>query len=250
MLQNFFSKLTARPPIPGKPWMGIALPAWVFIGFLAAEFSLVPVSLLLHAVGISLKQVNPSILETVLGAVVYVLSIAFVIGLPWLVRRYRTTRAEIGLHRLLLWREIPMVLVGFVGYIFLSNILAHVAALLPFYDANQVQDTGFGHLSQNYEYLLAFVTLVLIAPFAEETLFRGYLLGKLRKYVPLWVAILITSLLFAIVHFQFNVGVDVFALSIMLCLLRVYSGSLWPSILLHMTKNCIAYYFLFINPSL
>ena len=91
--------------------------------------------------------------------------------------------------------------------------------------------------------------LVIIAPVAEELLFRGYLLGKLRKHAPLWVAILVTSVIFGAIHLAWNVGIDVFALSIVLCVVRVVSGSLWPSIMLHMLKNGLAFYLLFINPT-
>src|SRR5690606_3821612 len=114
----------------------------------------------------------------------------------------------------------------------------------------QEQQTGFAQITTQAEYIIAFVSLVVVAPVAEEVLFRGYLLGKLRKYVPLWGAILITSVLFGIVHFQWNVGIDVFALSIVLCILRVVSRGLWAPIMLHMLKNGVAYYFLFINPTL
>ena len=94
--------------------------------------------------------------------------------------------------------------------------------------------------------MLAFITLVVIAPVAEEVLFRGYLYGKLKKYVPVWAAILITSALFGLIHGTWNVAVDTFALSIILCLLRESTGGIWASILLHMIKNGIAFYFLFI----
>jgi membrane protease YdiL (CAAX protease family) len=119
---------------------------------------------------------------------------------------------------------------------------------LLFVDFDQQQVTGFEGLSARYEYILAFITLVIIAPIAEEVLFRGYLFGKLRKVTKTWIAILITSVLFGIVHFAWNVGIDVFALSIIMCLVTVWSKSLWPAIIIHMSKNFLAYYFLFINP--
>jgi len=80
-------------------------------------------------------------------------------------------------------------------------------------------------------------------------LFRGYLLSKLRRHVATWIAILITSLLFGLVHFAWNVGIDTFALGIVLCLVTIWTKSLWPAILIHMLKNGIAFYFLFINPT-
>ena len=121
--------------------------------------------------------------------------------------------------------------------------------LIPGADYNQAQNTGFTGAASQGEILLAFVSLIIVAPVAEELIFRGYLLGKLRKYAPTWVAVLLTAGLFAVAHGQFNVGLDTFALGVVLCLLRIYSGSLWASILLHMLKNGIAFYFLFVNPS-
>jgi membrane protease YdiL (CAAX protease family) len=91
--------------------------------------------------------------------------------------------------------------------------------------------------------------LVVIAPFAEEILFRGYLYGKLRKSIPTWLAMVVTSALFGAIHAQWNVGVDVFVLSMVACSLREVTGGIWAGILLHMLKNGLAFYILFINPS-
>jgi len=174
-----------------------------------------------------------------------------VIGLPMLVKNYRTTKKDVGLEKLPTWIDLLLAPAGFLVYIFVSGILILLATqFFTFFDADQVQDTGFNQLGQGYEYLLAFVTLVIIAPVAEEILFRGYLFGKLMKHMPIWVAILITSALFGLAHGAWNVGIDVFALSIVLCLLRLTSKSLWPAILLHMMKNGLAFYLLFINPTL
>lgn len=205
----------------------------------------------LQAFGVSFESLNATVFNSVGGAVIYTLAIVLVIGVPWWIKRRPTTKEELGIQRWPKWTDILWTPVGMVAYLILTAIIsAATIYLLPFVDRSQVQETGFAQISTQLEYILAFISLVVIAPIAEEVLFRGYLLGKLRKYAPLWVAILITSLLFAVVHFQWNVGIDVFALSIILCLLRVFTKSLWTPILLHMLKNGVAYYFLFINPSL
>lgn len=246
MWQNFL-----RKPVGGKPWLGLVLPLWVLAGFVLAQ---VLVGLLLtglRSIGVPFQLVNQSLLSTAVAAVIYLLSIGLVIGLPWLIKKYPTSKEELGLTRLPSWTDIFLAPAGFFVYLLLSATLTYLAMqYLTFINFDQVQSTGFEQLSQRFEYIAAFIALVIIAPFAEEVLFRGYLLGKLRKHVPLWVAILITSLLFGAVHMAWNVGIDVFALSIVLCLLRVTSKSLWPSILLHMLKNGLAFYFLFINPLL
>lgn len=249
MLRNSLSKLFKKPD-GYKPWVAIVLPIWVLAGFILAQV-IGGLSLLgLRSIGVSFAGVNESTLQTVFSAIIYVLSLVIVVGIPWWVKKYRTSLREVGLQTTPTWTDILLAPAGFIAYVILSFILTSIASQFSFYDIDQIQDTGFAQLNQGYEYLLAFLTLVVIAPIAEEILFRGYLLGKLRKHVPIWAAILVTSLLFGLVHFAWNVGVDVFALSIVLCLLRIGTGRLWPAVLLHMLKNGLAFYLLFINPVL
>lgn len=228
----------------------VGLPVWVFLGFMLAQALILAALWTLQYAGVSIDALDPTILNAVGGAVIYALAILIVVGVPWLIKRRRTTKEEIGLQRLPTWLDILWAPAGAVVYIILTSLVSALATIaLPFVDYTQTQDTGFAQITTQPEYVLAFLSLVVIAPLAEEVLFRGYLFGKLRKYAPLWVAVLVTSLLFALVHFQWNVSIDVFALSLVLCMLRVVSGSLWPSILLHMLKNGVAFYFLFVNPS-
>ena len=59
-------------------------------------------------------------------------------------------------------------------------------------------------------------------------------------------AVLITSLVFGVMHFQWNVGVNVFALSVVLCVMREVTGTIYAGILLHMLKNGVAFYLLYV----
>lgn len=231
--------------------MLIVLPLWVFASLLLAQTLIGGLVAILKAVHAPLYAINESVLTTTLAALMYVLTLGIVIGIPWLVKRRRVTTQDLALRAMPSWTDIWMTPVGLVVYLILSAFLIYLATnLLPWFDASQAQDTGFSQLGQRYEYILAFITLVIIAPVAEELLFRGYLFGKLLKSVPVWAAVIATSLLFAAVHGAWNLAFDTFALSIVLCLLRLSTGSLWAPMLLHMTKNGIAFYLLFINPLL
>ena len=233
--------------------MAIGLVAWTFLGFMLAQAIVIAIVTVITLIGgeNALAGANQAVLNISLSAAIYVLSLLIIIGVPWLIKKRSTTKEELGVQRPPVWMDFVWAPTGLVVYFILSAILVTVAMyVLTFVDFSQAQDTGFSGISNGYEYVLAFIGLVILAPVAEEVVFRGYLFGKLRKYTKLWVAILLTSLLFAVVHFAWNVGIDVFALSIVLCLLRVISKSLWPSIMLHMMKNGIAFYFLFINPTL
>lgn len=244
-----------RPPHKHSPTKRllyvIGLPAWVFLGFMLAQAIVLAALSALRALGVDFSSFNQTIFNTVGGVIIYALAIFLVIGMPWVAKKRPTTRQELGLQRLPQWMDFVWAPLGMFVYLVLTTIVTAIATqALTFVDYSQTQETGFAEIATRPEYILAFLSLVIVAPLAEEVLFRGYLFGKLRKYAPLWLSILITSVLFAVVHFQWNVGIDVFVLSIVLCLLRVYTGSLWASILLHMIKNGVAFYFLFINPSL
>ncbi len=236
--------------------LALGLPAWVFASFFIAQLLLVGVIRGLDALGVPLRAINDSVFDTIIGALVYILTFVITIGLPWWIYKRRTTLKELSLIEWPRWRDLLFVLGGFFAYFLFSGLLLAGARWLeiavPFINLglDQQQDVGFDSISRQYEYGLAFVTLVVLAPIAEEVLFRGYLFGKLRKYVPVFWAMLITSLLFAAVHGAWNVGLDTFALSMVMCVMVYWSGSIWPAILLHMAKNFIAFYFLFLNPFL
>lgn len=229
----------------------ILLPVWVTVGFGLSQVVFLALLYTLKQLGFTLKTVDPAVFNTVAAASVYMLTLAFVVGLPWWVKQKRVSKEELGLTRLISWADIGLAPTGFIIYFLFSALLVYGMGLLfPHVDLQQVQETGFQNMSHYYEYLLAFITLVVLAPLAEEVLFRGYLFGKLKKIIPPWVAIIITSLLFGAVHGQLNVAIDVFALSVVLCILREITGSIWAGILLHMLKNSLAFYVLFINPAL
>jgi uncharacterized protein len=245
---------------PAYRWLRVlALPAWVFTCFMLAQVVVLVIVTILRELGVAFSGVNTSVLETVAAATIYLLCFALIVCVPWFVKRYRTTRADVGLTRLPTWMDIGLAPAGFIIYLLASGLcMIIVAQLVPGFNASEPQDIGFQDLSKQYEFILAFLTLVIIAPIAEEAIFRGYLYGKLRRSVPIWAAIVATSVLFGLLHMKWdgglvagiNVGLDVFVLSIIMCGLREVTGSIWAGVLLHMMKNGLAFYLLFINTSL
>jgi membrane protease YdiL (CAAX protease family) len=254
MSANWVSKAGVRLRGPGKKvdWRYIVgLPIWVAMSFIAANFIIVIGLALAQAARIYIPDLEDPVFNTVFAALIYVLTLALTLGGPWLLRRRLTSKTDLGLSREPSWMDILLAPAGAVLYLFLSGLLVTLFSIgFPQIDLQQAQDVGFKNLSGNSQYLLAFITLVVVAPLAEEVLFRGYLYGKLRKHGPIWLSALITSVLFGLAHGQWNVAIDTFALSLILCSLREVTGSIWAGTLLHMMKNGLAFYLLFINPSL
>jgi membrane protease YdiL (CAAX protease family) len=85
--------------------------------------------------------------------------------------------------------------------------------------------------------LLFVVFVTLVPPVAEELLFRGYVQRRLlRRWSP-WVAIPVTSLLFAVVHLDPHLVVVAFPLGLWLGWVAWRTGSVWPAVCCHAFVN-------------
>lgn len=85
-----------------------------------------------------------------------------------------------------------------------------------------------------------FLTVGVLTPIAEELFFRGALMGwmMLRRF-PRWAVILLPALLFAVMHLNPIGMLQIFFLALLLGYLRWASGSLWPSVGLHICNNIL-----------
>ncbi len=235
----------------GRVAASVGVLVWAFLGFAAAQLIGLLVVSLLDAWGVPLDAYGETFYTTVSTLGVYTLALLIVIGIPRKIKKASITLIELGLQRGPKFIDFLWPFGGAIMYVILASIITVGAMyLFPSADYDQAQNTGFSVLSTRWEYVLAFISLVIIAPVAEEILFRGYLLGKLLKHAPVWIAVVLSAGLFAVAHGQFNLALDTFALGLVLGMLRIYSGSIWPSIFLHMLKNGVAFYFLFISPLL
>ena len=155
-------------------------------------------------------------------------------------------REKFGLLSLPTWTDIGLAPVAYVVATFLAYLLFLIFELFPWFDANEIQTASTTFLISGFDRLLAFISIVIITPIVEEIIFRGLFYGKLREKLNFPLSALIVSLVFAIAHGQWNVGINVFALSLVLCSLREITGTTYAGILTHMLKNGIAFYLLYI----
>lgn len=92
----------------------------------------------------------------------------------------------------------------------------------------------------------------VFAPFCEETACRGVYYRGYKKTGGAFKAMLLSSLLFALVHMNINQAMYAFAMGIMAVLLVEASGSLWASVLYHGLINSsqvlLMYGMLKVNP--
>lgn len=84
---------------------------------------------------------------------------------------------------------------------------------------------------------LSILTTVVLAPLAEELLFRGVTLKKAQKVMPFLTANIIQAALFGVYHGNLIQGTYAFLLGLILGFTAEYFHSIWASILLHAFVN-------------
>ncbi len=86
--------------------------------------------------------------------------------------------------------------------------------------------------------------LAICAPFVEEVLFRGLLLGGLRAWMSPLVALVTSSAIFAAVHFQTVQLPGLFLAGMVFGALALRAGRLGPAIFAHIAFNLVTVLYL------
>ncbi len=184
----------------------------------------------------ALKIIPPWIL-LVLGIVVLQ---GFQICYPFLGRRRRTGRPKIGVRKFFIEAALAIPLT--IGVIIALNIAVHILSRL-------VPDLSFTpevmqNISRSNNYTLFIVLTIaatIIAPLVEEIFFRGYLFNAFRTRLGVTMAILISAVIFAVVHsYEPAPTVIIFVLGVCLAVIYQWRKTLLAPIFVHSGFNIMS----------
>ena len=184
---------------------------------------------------------------TIFTALVYIVTATLVIIAPYCIKKsWKSSRNKLGLRELPTFTDIGIGIIGFVATLCVASVVSTILQSLKLIDVNQVQNTGFSNLYSPLDRVVAFISLVVLAPVAEEIIFRGWLYEKLKKYNNVIVSIVLTSILFGALHGQWNVGITVGIMSVFMCIERELTGTIYAGIITHMLQNGLAFWMVYI----
>jgi membrane protease YdiL (CAAX protease family) len=219
-------------------WLIIAS-SWIcaflifFIGFFLAGF-------------LELFGLSEDVSWELMGILVYIAVLAMTMGyISW----------DGNLSRTLQMFKIGSFRTGFiflVGLPFMIIVIDTVATII--YDMLYIMLLGDPYIPEiayyvddsEYDLILAlsFVSTVIAAPVVEEILFRGYVLDAIREIHGDTVAVLGSAGLFGLLHIEpYVVGYAALG-GVIYGLVRIKTGSLWPSIVSHMVWNFLAFLYI------
>lgn len=225
----------------------LAITLWVGFVFFAAQIVVFLIArILIDAVNWS---INENVAQTVCMVISYALALLVLILVAKKVFSAQITRDSLGLRGSPTWTDILLSPVGYIVSLLGAVAIVYVMQLiLPVVNWSETQDVGFNNVVSSMDRIITFVALVILAPLMEELIFRGYLYSRLRGKMSALPAIILVSVLFGAMHGQWNVGIVVGVMSVVLCIAREMTGTIYAGILMHMIRNGIAFYMLYVNP--
>ena len=159
--------------------------------------------------------------------------LVLLLGWWWLDRSY----ADLGLHGEM---GTGFLVVGVLGAVVLGGL---AVAALRLRDASaetkQAHRERLGDLEpflpQDDRDLRSFFALSITAGVVEELIYRGFLLWVMTQFMPLWAAVLLSSLAFGLAHSYQGAGgmLRTGAMGLLFAGVFVASGSVWLPMLFH-----------------
>ena len=159
---------------------------------------------------------------------------------------WKMSTKEITLRERLMYNKIrPSTMVYVLFFVWLTMPLTTVInSISMFFTDNTILEMSDMILDVPFP-LMLFIMAVLPATI-EELVFRGISYGGYRKAGTKFMAVMLSALLFGIMHMNLNQALYAFVLGIFLALLVEATGSLFASMLFHFIYNaqsCCAMFF-------
>ena len=219
-----------------KIWGYWATLGWAVVAFLAGQF--IAFGLLLKVYSGGWNTIVQTPFDGVLVTLFILISNPITIGVIALaVRLARTDQAEYLALQRPRTHDVTLGIGCLVGLIAISDALLYLSGrdlVTPFQLQSYTTAAAAGWL------LPMSAAAILVAPAGEEIMFRGFLFrGWARSQRSAWPAIVAISALWAVLHLQYDwTGMlQIFVIGLFLGWMRLRSGSLWLTFVLHALFN-------------
>jgi membrane protease YdiL (CAAX protease family) len=155
------------------------------------------------------------------------------IALPWAARRSLPALGLSGFDR-------RTVVAGLIGAVAMYVVTLSVAGLQYRFTHQKPEEAALTLFTSAHDraLIMAFAFLATVAaPFMEELIFRGFLFNALRRYAPVWVAAVVSGVLFGLSHGSSSAWIPLAASGIVLAYVYHRSGSLTAAMISHAVFN-------------
>ena len=106
------------------------------------------------------------------------------------------------------------------------------------------------YLRGDHLILLTIFHIGVVPAVCEEVLFRGYILRNFERSMNVWVAIVLSGLIFGIFHIRLTQFIPLALLGMLLAWMTIQTRSLWPAVVAHFVNNGGSVLFVYFYPEI
>jgi len=150
------------------------------------------------------------------------------------------------------WRLVFIIAPVFVVGVFVVNLLVYFTGWPGWVEARfggEAQEMVLVLMgTRDWRLMLAAVfAAVVVAPVAEELIFRAYIYPVVKRFSEKWFAALFSAMLFGVIHFNLKSFPVLMLMGLALVALYEVTGSIWPPIACHALFNATTMMIIFSN---
>jgi len=229
------TQLVTKKPAIKWPWLRVLL-------YLLAALILMGIGQAIAAVIVSaISGISPYDLGKTLGGadqsgiklIIELSGLIFVLGITWIFRRYIDSKSFVSMGYSMKGRLKDCIYGILVGLVLIS--LGFFSLL--FTDYLEITQIVF-----SFKIVAGSFFFYLVAAMIEEVIFRGYVLNNLMEYGNKYLALFISSVLFALIH-GMNPNLTIIAMVNLaiaggvLGITYIYTKNIWYPVFLHVSWN-------------
>lgn len=232
MLRRRFAAdaLPAIPQFPGSSFPGVF--DWLYTSFFV----------LITVMGTAAALFTPHGEPMTVGVLLLNLGLQVAVYLPFVIRFVLLPpphRPSPGVGKTLLYLLLALMSIFIPSFFF--ETMGFYRWLMELTDCPELQDIVVMFRDGDWA-LRAVIALaaVVVAPICEEIVYRGFVYNMLKRYCTRLVAILLSALLFSVIHGAFAQVVPLALFGCVQCILYDKARSLWLPMTLHAIYNAIS----------
>lgn len=229
------TQLVTKKPAIKWPWLRVLL-------YLLAALILMGIGQAIAAVIVSaISGISPYDLGKTLGGadqsgiklIIELSGLIFVLGITWIFRRYIDSKSFVSMGYSMKGRLKDCIYGILVGLVLIS--LGFFSLL--FTDYLEITQIVF-----SFKIVAGSFFFYLVAAMIEEVIFRGYVLNNLMEYGNKYLALFLSSVLFALIH-GMNPNLTIIAMVNLaiaggvLGITYIYTKNIWYPVFLHVSWN-------------
>ena len=157
----------------------------------------------------------------------------------------RNYKEELLINKTSKFNIVFAIILGVACWLFNSGALSLIDEAGLFSSQFQYMEEVLSPLGSG-SVIMSIITIGIVAPFAEEFLFRGIIYNTLKKKISIKWTIIIQAVLFGVFHGNLIQGSYATLLGIVFGYVTYKTKSLWPAVIIHMVNNLIATMFMYV----